>query len=424
MSGPVFDFAAAVRTVLFRTRSPQPPALLCPAVLCPAGVFLACVMLAIAAAPNLAAAELDRLRFSTSPERTRVVLDLSSPTEYVHRTLSNPPRVLISFENGSIQPDVRPVRVDDGFIERIRFNSIKSGRVQVVLDLTQDCEYSSFTLNDPPRIVVDIAHGSQAPVGLPPSKDPGPVVMTETNVVQPVSIPEREGPWVVAVDAGHGGEDPGCQYHRTDEKDIALALGRELQAALNARPGFKAFMTRKGDYAIPLSTRRRMAEDKNADLFVSIHCNAATNPEARGTEVFFLSVKGASDQAAKELAHRENSVDANWESESGEVLDDIVFDMVQTDVMVKSEILAESCLDALVDLGTVYNRGVKQAGFVVLKSPRIPSVLVEAGFLSNAQDTKLLRDGKWRQQFGRYLADGIVSYCQGLDMAAGSTPVR
>jgi len=221
---------------------------------------------------------------------------------------------------------------------------------------------------------------------------------------------------VVAIDAGHGGQDTGAQHHGTNEKDITLALAREVLDQLDGRPGVRAFLVRKGDYFIPLRRRWTLAEKQGADVFLSLHCNASKNRKAEGTEVFFVSLKGASDEAAHELAEFENSVDQMMGVDLPEDdLNDIIFDMMQTDVMAKSQMLAESCLDELYELGTVYNRGVKQAGFAVLKSPRMPSVLVEAAFISNREENKLLRDRTWQRDFGRHLADGIEAYLQSLD---------
>ncbi len=235
--------------------------------------------------------------------------------------------------------------------------------------------------------------------------------------------PPRKGPWRVAVDAGHGGDDHGAVHFGTSEKDITLKLARETVAELNQRDAVEAFMVRKGDYFIPLYQRRAIAEKENADLFVSLHCNASRRSAAQGTEVFFLSLKGASDQAARELAEFENEVDQKMGvAPEPEGLGGILFDMRQTDVLVKSEILAETCLNQLFSLGTVYNRGVKQAGFAVLKSSRIPSVLVEAAFVSNRKENRLLKSGKWQRSFGKCMADGIEAYCKNVQRAEHIEP--
>ncbi len=223
---------------------------------------------------------------------------------------------------------------------------------------------------------------------------------------------------MIAVDAGHGGDDTGAHYLGTNEKDITLDLSRELVDELNRRSGVRAYMVRRGDYFIPLYQRRTIAHQDSADLFVSLHCNASRKSAAKGTEVYFLSLKGASDEAAKELAKRENEVDERMGvAPEAPDLDQILFNMRQTDVLAKSQILAETCLQSLFKLGTVYDRGVKQAGFAVLKFTDIPSVLVEAAFISNRQENRLLRSGKWQRDFARTMADGIESYCKNVDRA-------
>ncbi len=386
-----------------------------------------CLLVVLAAAAAgvrpAAASTITAIRYSSNAARTRVVVDLSTASEYSHRSLPDPPRVVMELSGAALAPGVAPQPVGDGYVARIRINDLQSGRVQVVLDLEKPLDYSTFTLEDPYRIVIDVKHaGPPAPAG--PAKsgtggEPGggaPSVPPPPPVVNP--IPPPRGDWVIAVDAGHGGQDDGAHYHGTDEKDVTLELAREVTAEINRRPGMKAFMVRKGDYYIPLYTRRAIAEKDSADLFVSLHCNASSNQSAAGTEVYFLSLKGASNEAAKELAKKENQVDEqNQVAPESQDLDQILFDMTQTDVLAKSQLLAESCLKHLFDLGTVYDRGVKQAGFVVLKSPRIPSVLVEAAFLSNKGENKLLRSGKWQGSFAEYLTDGIQAYCGNVDRA-------
>ena len=312
----------------------------------------------------------------------------------------------------------------------MRLNQLTDGRVQVVVDLARALDYSVLVLSKPERLVIDVKHQGKP---VPPEKQPTPAgsappggagtgndaVSTPPPIPVPVpAVPPRRGRWVVAVDAGHGGKDPGAQGHGTDEKDIAFALAREVVAELNRRPGITAFPVRAGNYFIPLARRRGIAEKDSADVFVSIHCNASEKKAARGTEVFFLSLKGASDEAAKEVAKFENEADSRMgiEAEAPE-LDQILFDMIQADVLVKSQMLAEKCLEKLFGLGTVYDRGVKQAGFVVLKSPRIPSVLVEAAFITNREENKLLKSGKWQGDFGRLLADGVEDYLRGIERA-------
>ncbi len=398
----------------------------------------------------MASAEtVQKIRYSSNAERTRVVLDLNRAPDFSHRPLPDPPRVVVEFPRGTIASGVKPFSIGDGYVSAVRINELRSGRLQVVLDLEHALSYKVLVLTDPHRLVVDVEHaGAPAPAGTPPPAEPArdrppdrddgagtaappraeatPPAAQQPRDRDPVPIipePPRKGPWKIAVDAGHGGQDHGARHHGTSEKDITLKLARELVAELNRRPGMQAFMVRKGDYFIPLYERRALAERDSADLFVSLHCNASRRGSAAGTEVFFLSLKGASDEAARELAELENMVDEKMGvAPEPEGLDSILFDMRQTDVLAKSEMLAETCLNQLFSLGTVYNRGVKQAGFAVLKSPRIPSVLVEAAFLSNREENRLLKSGKWQREFGKCMADGIEAYCKNVQRAEHIEP--
>lgn len=394
------------------------------------------VLLCLTGAREAHAATLQKIRYSTSEDRTRVVLDLSASTEYTHRVLDSPPRIVVEMPQSAKAPGLAERSVGDGYVDRVRMNVLNGGRLQVVLDLASLQDYTIFTLDTPFRIVVDVRHrgpaaprpepvshtpakaASKAP-SVPPAVESKPVEPPPKRDRNPVPVLERpvHGKWVIAIDAGHGGEDQGAHYHDTDEKDITLALAKELKEELDQVKGVEAILVRKGDYFIPLRRRWTLAEKQGANLFVSLHCNASKDKGACGTEVFFLSLKGATDEAATELAVRENAVDEKMGVPAAETddLGDIIFDMMQTDVLSKSQLLAEDCLDSLFQLGTVYNRGVKQAGFAVLKCPRMPSVLVEAAFLSNRKENKMLRDKDWRQEFSKRLAEGLVTYIQNVD---------
>jgi len=392
--------------------------------------------------PAASAVTLSSIRHSSSKDRTRVVIDLSGQCDYSHRALQNPPRVVIDLPNGTVGQAQRTIT--DGFVKAVRSSSASGGGLQVVLDLETSSDYAVFTLNNPFRIVVDVKHGGSPAVTTPPQSRP--VSTSRSNTTEspasgetasankpgavetrpPLDIaPPPKDAWVIAIDAGHGGQDQGAHYFKTNEKDITLDLARELKTELERRqqsgvkiPVMTPILVRKGDYFIPLRRRWTLAEKQGADLFVSIHCNANPDPKAQGTEVYFLSLKGATDAGAEELAQRENEVDQKMGVSPGEDdLDAIVFDMMQTDVMAKSQMLAESCLTHLYGLSTLYGRGVKQAGFAVLKSPRMPSILIESAFLSHKDENKLLRDPGWQRDFARRVADGIEAYVRGVAAA-------
>jgi N-acetylmuramoyl-L-alanine amidase len=224
---------------------------------------------------------------------------------------------------------------------------------------------------------------------------------------------------VIVVDAGHGGQDPGAIGFRLQEKDVCLSLARKLVRELNGRPGLKAWLSRDDDSFLQLRQRTRAAEKRNADLFISIHANASRDRDARGTEVYFLSLSGATDEASHELARLENAADlmGGVAPEAEDDLSSILFDMQQTDVLQRSSLLAAAVVDALRGDPDLLTRGVKQAGFMVLKSPRIPSILVETAFITNSAENRLLRGGSFHAAFARRLADGVAGYLENVSVA-------
>jgi N-acetylmuramoyl-L-alanine amidase len=387
----------------------------------------------VSAAP---AVTLSSIRHSSSKDRTRVVIDLTAKTDYSDRALTDPPRVVIDLPLGTLG-QAPPRMIGDGFVKTAHLGNATGGKVQVVIDLEKPSDYAVFTLNNPFRIVVDVKHGgipapptttasrtTTTPAAGETASASRPPATVQTRPPLDIAPPPKDA-WVIAIDAGHGGQDQGAHYFKTSEKDITLDLARELKTELERRqqtgarvPAMNPILVRKGDYFIPLRRRWTLAEKQGADLFVSIHCNANPDAKAQGTEVYFLSLKGATDVGAEELAQRENEVDQKMGVSPGEDdLDAIIFDMMQTDVMAKSQMLAESCLTHLYGLSTLYGRGVKQAGFAVLKSPRMPSILIEAAFLSHKDENKLLRDPGWQRDFARRVADGIESYVRGVAAA-------
>lgn len=362
------------------------------------------LLLAVALAASIAAAKsVQRIRFWTAPDHTRVVIDLSYRAQFRFRTLTSPHRIAVDIPGTAFAADVTaPIPVEDGLIRRIRINKLRSGTAQVVLDLHQESEFEIFPLSAmkgyPERIVIDVTR--------PVSKRE--VEERERRIEDLKQARTR----IVVIDPGHGGNDPGAVGWRgVKEKDLCLEIARKAAARINSVPGFKAFLTRKGDYFVSLGRRVRIAREYKADLFVSIHANDARNKSARGTEVFFLSLSGATDEAARKLAEKENAADmvAGVAPDSDD-LTHIIFDMVQKESMVRSSYLAEAMHDNLLRHKKLKSRGVKQAGFAVLKNAGIPSVLVEVGFLSHASEAKLLKSSEFQGNVAVFLKDAVIDY--------------
>ena len=229
---------------------------------------------------------------------------------------------------------------------------------------------------------------------------------------------------LIAVDAGHGGEDYGARgTGGTFEKNVTLAVSRALVAELNQIPGIKAVLTRNGDFFIPLTERYRIAERMKADVFISIHCNSSRRRgRGSGSEVFFLSLKGASDQADADLADLENAADlvGGVPPQAENALIDILYDVKRSSALQQSQLLAETLLSHIAADRKLESRGVKQAGFRVLKSVEFPSVLVETAFINNPVEVKLLRDPAFQKKMAKQLSTGVREYFRRAGIALGA----
>ncbi|MFH1501442.1 MAG: N-acetylmuramoyl-L-alanine amidase [Candidatus Eisenbacteria bacterium] len=344
-----------------------------------------------------AAGDVSAVRYWTAPDHTRVVVDLTGESQYSTRSLTGPDRVVVLVVGGSVASASKSTPVEDGLVDRVRLNQLESG-AQVVVDLTQAAAYNVFPLKPyrekPSRIVIDVFRGS-------------------VSESAPVEGPGGNGePRVVVIDPGHGGEDPGTLGNgKLKEKTVVFDIARELAGMLRSREGYEVHMTRTGDYFVPLAKRKRIANDGAGDIFVSIHANSAPNRKASGTEIFFVSPRGASDQAARELADRENACDmvGGVSPDASSDVISILVDLKMSDNVDKSSDLASFISQKLRSSGTSAC-AVKQAGFVVLKSLAMPSVLVEVGFLTNSDDVGRLGKSSYRTQYAAAVADAIDSY--------------
>jgi N-acetylmuramoyl-L-alanine amidase len=219
---------------------------------------------------------------------------------------------------------------------------------------------------------------------------------------------------VVAVDAGHGGQDPGAIGRGgTREKDVTLAIARRLAAAINAEEGMRAVLIRDGDYFISLGGRTRKARQLGADMFVSIHADSVQNRDVSGSSVYVLSLRGASDEASRWLAERENAADLMGGvslDDKNDVLASVLLDVTQKEAVSNSVEAADAVLASLRRVGTVHGSRVRHAGFMVLKSPDIPSMLVETAFISNATDERRLRDADFQQRVAEAIHAGVRGF--------------
>lgn len=358
-------------------------------------------------APLASAAELRELRLWEGPEATRVVFDLDGEVKHSLFTLSNPERVVVDIDGLSREALAKvDAAVGKGVVERLR-GGARDGSVRIVLDVRQSVFATGFVL--PPseeyghRLVVDLAspqstQRASVPAAPPPAQRP------------------HEKTIVVAIDAGHGGEDPGARGRSgLQEKDVALRIARKLAKLIDETPNMRAVLTRDGDYYLGLRERVNVARKHQADLFVSVHCNAFTKRDMRGTAVYVLSDRGATSEHARWLAHKENASDlvggVGIHDKDNE-LAAVLIDLSQGATMEASFDVGSRILGSMAKINRLQKSEIQQAGFAVLKAPDIPSVLVETAFITNAEEEKLLASATFQASLAQQILDGIKGYFQ------------
>jgi len=369
------------------------------------------------------AADINGFRVWTDPDKTRAVLDLENRTDYQVFTLENPPRVVIDLPGSDLKRALKLVDEHAGVIENVRHGRPDKGTLRIVLDLENSSAVKSFLL-DPTS-----DYGHRLVIDLFPEGSAGGTTVAKALA----SLPSTDRNVVVAIDAGHGGEDPGAiGKSRTREKDVVLAIARELKKSIDARPGMSAVLIRTGDYYIPLRDRFEKARKHRADLFVSIHADAFKRRDVSGSSVFVLSRKGASSEFARRLAANENSSDLVGGvtlSDKDDMLASVLLDLSQSATMEASNEVADSVFSALRRVGKTHKNQVEYANFMVLKSPDVPSILVETAFISNPSEEKRLRDPAWQRKVASVIGDGVQDYFYmspppGTWIAANRKPVR
>jgi len=342
---------------------------------------------------------LQDIRLWASPDSTRIVLDLSAPASYTMFSLDNPSRVVIDLEQ--VNADLARLRTPEGSgsVSAIRLGAREAGGLRVVLDVAAQVQPKSFLT--PPnetyghRLVVDLAHAqAQRPVKVASNGSHRDVV--------------------IAIDPGHGGEDPGAVGKAgTREKHVVLAVAKKLAERINAEPGMRAVLTRDGDYFVPFRERVRRARAQQADLFISVHADAFVNREVRGSSVYVLSTRRASSEAARWLAERENAADLIGGvslDDKPDVLASVLLDLSQNASISASREAAARVLSELDRVGQLKKSDVQHASLIVLTSPDVPSILVETAYISNPDEEKRLRDPGHQAKLAGAIHAGVRRY--------------
>lgn len=367
----------------------------------PISIPLLAILALLTTAAAQAATTVQNVRIWAENGKTRVVLDLNQAGKHSIFTLRGPDRLVIDLKNGRLASQLKSLPAGVGSVKSIRSSVQPNGQLRVVLDLNESVRSRSFTTGPnnqyADRLVVDL-HPSgnlqtvkRASEGYQPGRDV-----------------------VIAIDAGHGGHDPGAiGKSRTREKDVVLAVSKKLAARINAEPGMKAILIRNGDYLVDHRKRMQIARKAKADLFVSIHADAVSDRRASGASVYALSTKGASDEASKQLAERENASVHLGDVTLGDkdaVLASVLLDLSQNAALSASLSVGSEVLGELAGIGKVHRRTVQQAGFIVLKSPDMPSILVETAYISNPSEEAKLRSSAHQSKLAGAILNGIRSY--------------
>ena len=367
------------------------------------------------------AVEVSAIRLWAGPDNTRVVLDLSGSAQHSLQVLKNPDRVVLDVAGARLASSARTAPAGTGLVKEVRVGRRPSGELRIVFDMMRPIQAKSF-LTAPNnrygyRLVIDLGQSQGV----------------ETPVKVEHARPDARD-LIIAVDAGHGGEDPGAiGKNGTREKDVVLAIARELALKINAEPGMKAVLTRNGDYFVPLRDRMRRARAQQADLFVSIHADSIRDRRVDGSSVYILSQRGATDEASRWLAERENASDLIGGvslDDKDDVLASVLLDLSQSASLSASQVAAERVLRELNRVGEVRKPQVQQARFMVLKSPDIPSMLVETAYISNPQEELRLRSAPHQAKLAAAIHQGVHDYFYAnpppgsrvAQLAAGAAP--
>jgi N-acetylmuramoyl-L-alanine amidase len=402
--------------------------------------FALLYLLLLYAGPARAGTQVSSARVWSAVEYTRITLESEAPIRHTLLSLKDPERLVLDLEGVDITATLTGladrIRADDPYVKGVRIGRFKPGVVRLVFDLKSEVKPQAFTLEPVAdyghRLVLDLyplvapdpllafLEKRQAPrdeTAAPEAPaEPKAQSTMRTSAAPPPAPrqPDSRRLLIVAVDAGHGGEDPGARGRGgTSEKDVTLAIARKLKDRIDREPGMRALLTRDADYFVPLHVRVEKARRVRADLFVSIHADAWVRPDASGSSVFALSENGASSAAARWLAKRENDADlvggVNLEGK------DRYLAMTLADLSLTAQIndslkLGRAVLDELGGINNLHKPRVEQAGFAVLKAPNIPSILVETAFISNPHEEKRLKSEAYQDQIAEAVFAGVKRY--------------
>ena len=360
---------------------------------------------------SVSAAQIRKARLWRSDEKLRLVFDLSGPVRYRTFTLIAPERLIIDVSGANLNGDFSELALNGTVIRSIRSGPFGQGDTRIVLDLSNPVLLNSFLLapqdGQSHRLVLDLVTAKTPPVS--------PMVPRETPKIG--AHPKRD--IIVVVDPGHGGKDPGAVGAKGErEKDVVLSIAQLLAKRLKKEKGFDVKLVRNDDFFVPLRKRVEIARQHKADMFISVHADAAPRLTASGASVYCLSEGGATSATARFMAQRENGADLLGATsllnlkDKDPMLAGVILDMSMNATIAASLQLGNTILGSLADITTLHQKRVEQAGFAVLKSPDVPSILVETGFISNVRDSQRLVTARHQQAVADGLFEGLQRYFQ------------
>jgi len=359
---------------------------------------------------SVSATQIRNARLWRSNDKLRLVFDLSGPVSYKTFTLSAPDRLIIDLNGASLSGDFSQLALSETVIRSIRSGHFGKGDTRIVLDLNRPVQLNTFLLapqdGQGHRLVLDLLSDSKVATQSVPRETPG-----KTN------HPKRD--IIVVVDPGHGGKDPGAVGAKGErEKDVVLSISQLLARRLKREKGFDVKLVRNDDFFVPLRKRVDIARQHKADMFISVHADAAPRLTASGASVYCLSEGGATSATARFMAQRENGADLLGATsllnlkDKDPMLAGVILDMSMNATIAASLQLGSTVLGSLAGITTLHQKRVEQAGFAVLKSPDVPSILVETGFISNARDSQRLVTARHQQAVADGLFEGLQRYFQ------------
>ena len=386
-------------------------------------VFLVAMLTSVAsfASGAATAARIETVAWQQSDGASRLVLQLSRPVKFEAIALDAPARAVLDLRD-TLAPAKQVLPAGNALVPGVRAGPRPAQTARIVLDLASGVRWRVLpNAADPRRIEVELttSGGAAAPaVSAAPSVAAAATNAAPRNILKPVDLAHDPGTKprdvVIAVDAGHGGQDSGAVGRGgTYEKDVVLEMARMLAARINEEPGMRAVLTRDGDYFLTLRQRIKRAREAGAMMFVSVHADSVRDPQVSGASVYVLSEKGATDEQARWLADRENAADLMGGvslDDKDPVLASVLVDLTQSAQIGYSMQAAERVLTSLREKHEVHRPRVQQAGFVVLKSPDIPSMLVETAFISNVNDERLLKDPTRQRTIATAVFEGVHRY--------------